>query len=63
MQAILEAESAIEIFKKENYQSGLAYSYNILGVIYDRLGQYSTSFDYLTKSVELFESSGDIRTF
>jgi len=61
MQAILEAESAIEIFKKENYQSGLAYSYNILGVIYDRLGQYSTSFDYLTKSVELFESSGDIR--
>ncbi|MBE2254878.1 MAG: tetratricopeptide repeat protein [Ignavibacteria bacterium] len=36
-------------------------SYNILGVIYDRLGQYASSFDYLTKAIELFESAGDIK--
>ncbi|MBU8892267.1 MAG: tetratricopeptide repeat protein [Bacteroidales bacterium] len=57
--AIQYAEQGIELAKSTNYNKGLANCYNIIGIVYTYLGNFTLSIQNYKKALKIYEEIGD----
>src|ERR1017187_544593 len=50
------ANQSLILAEKINYQKGVAYAYNVIGMVFDITGDYSSSMNYYDRAFNIFKS-------